>query len=150
MRGIWRILKWTGVALIASLALAWLGDYVSVEHRMARKTSTDPVESIIVRPVYAVARKDGKDEFDFGDAQTHTCIHSLFPHLGYSPCWYVIRQSQKAIPIGVVVPMVAIPMVAIAHTKRRTRPGFAGGLQGILHKALGNIRYSAQSAHNIN
>ena len=113
MRGIWRILRWTGVALIASLALAWLGDYVSVEHRMAHKTSTDPVESMIVRPVYAVARKDGKDEFDFGDPQTHTCIHSLFPHFGYSPCWYVIRQSQKAIPIGILVPMVAIPMVAI-------------------------------------
>src|ERR1700758_4478461 len=41
---IWRILKWTGVALLASLALVWVADSVSVQHRMAHKTSSDPVE----------------------------------------------------------------------------------------------------------
>ena len=113
MQRIWRILKWTGVALLASLALLWVGDYVSVQHRTAHKTSSDPVETIRVRPVYAIARKDGKDEFDFGDPQIQTCIHSLFPHLGYSPCWYVVRHSQRPIPIGAVIPLVAIRTVAI-------------------------------------
>ena len=107
MQRIWRILQWTGVALLASVALVWVGDYVSVRQRMAHKTSTDPIESISVRPVYAISRKDGKDEFDFGDPLTQRCIHSLFPHLGYDPCWYVVRQSQKPIPIGIIVPLAA-------------------------------------------
>ena len=103
MRAIWRIAKWAGAALFLSLALVWLGDYVSVQHRMAHQTATDPVETMSVRPVYAVSQKDGKEEFDFGDPQSQTCIHSLFPHLGYSPCWYVVRQSQRPIPIGALI-----------------------------------------------
>lgn len=105
MRMAWQILKWTGVASLLCLALLWAGDYLSVRHRMAHKTAGDPVETISVRPVYAIARKDGEDEFDIGDPETQSCVHSLFPHLGYNPCWYVKRESQKPIPIGSVVPL---------------------------------------------
>jgi hypothetical protein len=48
-----------------------------------------------VRTLYAVPRKDGKAELDFGDPETQTCVHSLFPHLGYDPCWYTKRQNQQ-------------------------------------------------------
>lgn len=99
MRMMWQILKWTGAALLLCLALLWAGDYVSVRRRMAHKTAADPVETINVRPVYAIARKDGKDEFDVGDPEIQSCVHALFPHLGYNPCWYVKREVQKPIQI---------------------------------------------------
>jgi hypothetical protein len=31
--------------------------------------------------------KDGKTQFIMLDPETDTCIHSLFPHFGYRPCW---------------------------------------------------------------
>lgn len=106
MARVWQALKWTGAALVVCLALVWLGDYLSVRNRMGHKTATDPVQTITFQPVYAIARKDGKSEFDFGDPQNATCVHSIFPHLGYNPCWYVLRESQKPIPIGgVLIPL---------------------------------------------
>ena len=105
MRGIRLALKWTAIALIASLALLWAGDYAFVRLRLAHRTAVDPVETISVRPVYAIARKDGKDEFDFGDPENLTCVHSLFPHLGYNPCWYAVRESRKPIPIAEILPL---------------------------------------------
>jgi hypothetical protein len=24
-----------------------------------------------------------------------TCVHSLFPHMGYQPCWYLSRHSEQ-------------------------------------------------------
>jgi hypothetical protein len=100
MARVWRLLKWAAAALVVCLALLWLGDYLSVRSRMEHKTATEPVQTITFRPVYAIARKDGKSEFDFGDPQSATCVHSIFPQLGYNPCWYVLRESQKPIPIG--------------------------------------------------
>lgn len=92
--------KWTFASLIVLTALLWAGDVLYVRQRMAHKTEVDPVETIKIRPLYVVPRKDGRAEFDFGDPQTQTCIHSLFPQLGYDPCWYVVRQSKKPIPIA--------------------------------------------------
>jgi hypothetical protein len=76
-------------------AILYAADYLSVRYRMAHKTSADPLETTQVRPLYAVPRKDGKYEFDFGDTEAQTCVHSLFPHLGYSPCWYTKRENQQ-------------------------------------------------------
>lgn len=100
MRLVVQVLKWSGAVAVLASALLWIGDTVSFRHRMAHRTASDPIETITVRPTYAIARKDGKAEFDFGDPEQLTCVHSLFPQGGYGPCWYLIRQKQKPIPIG--------------------------------------------------
>ena len=92
--------KWTFASLVLLTGLLWAGDSVYVRERMAHKTEVDPVETIKIRPLYVVPLKDGRAEFDFGDPQTQSCVHSLFPQLGYDPCWYVVRQSKKPIPIA--------------------------------------------------
>jgi hypothetical protein len=86
--------------LLVLTALLWIGDAMYVRERMAHKTEVDPVDTIKIRPLYLVPRKDGRAELDFGDPETQMCVHSLFPHLGYDPCWYVVRQSRKPIPIA--------------------------------------------------
>lgn len=118
MRRFAQVLKWTGAGALLALLLLWVGDYISIRHRMGRKIVSDPIETLTIRPTYAIARKDGKAEFDFGDPQLLTCVHSLFPHLGYSPCWYVIRQSQKPIPIGGVILLAPLPLRSLGHTVR--------------------------------
>jgi hypothetical protein len=97
-------LKWTAIVLFVSLALLWIGDTIYARYRMAHKTATDPVDSIKFRPVYLIPRKDGRAELDFGDPETQMCVHALFPQLGYNPCWYVVRQSKRPIPIASVQP----------------------------------------------
>jgi hypothetical protein len=43
---------------------------------------------------YASATKSGRAEVYFDQPQTEVCAHSLFPHSGYSPCWYSNRKSN--------------------------------------------------------
>ena len=94
------ILKWAAIAAAVSLAAVYAGDYLSLRSRMAHRTDTNPIEVLKITPTYAIARKDGQSEFDFGDPESEMCVHSLFPHFGYPPCWYANRESEKPIPIG--------------------------------------------------
>jgi hypothetical protein len=91
----WRIVRWMALVAVACVAIVYAADDLSVRHRMAHRTKTDPLETTQVRPFYAVPLKNGRDEFDFGDTEAQTCVHSLFPHLGYNPCWYMKRQNQR-------------------------------------------------------
>jgi hypothetical protein len=52
-----------------------------------------------VKPLYAVRQKSGRIEYSVGDTETQTCVRSLFPHMGYTPCWYLIRHPTKRIEI---------------------------------------------------
>ena len=90
--------KWTLVGLIALTALMWAGDGMYVRERMAHKTEVDPVETIKIRPLYVVPRKDGRAELDFGDPETQTCVHSLFPHLGYDPAGMSSAKAANRSP----------------------------------------------------
>ncbi|HYM06361.1 MAG TPA: hypothetical protein VEU11_07340 [Terriglobales bacterium] len=80
------------IAILSLLAL-YVGDDLSVRYRIP--SSRDPFGVVQVRPYYAVRLKDRKTEYYFLDPQNQKCVHSLFPHLGYSPCWYLQRKKQK-------------------------------------------------------
>jgi len=54
---------------------------------------------VIVHPLYAIQEKGGKIEYQSGDPETDICVHSLLPHRGYSPCWYLSRHTKKRIDI---------------------------------------------------
>ncbi|HWF38735.1 MAG TPA: hypothetical protein VG322_09465 [Candidatus Acidoferrales bacterium] len=105
MRRVLQVLKWTVVVLLVSLALLWIGDTLYARYRMGHKTATDPIDTIKVRPMYLIPRKDGRAELDFGDPETQMCVYALFPQLGYDPCWYVVRRSKKPIPIADLQPL---------------------------------------------
>ena len=90
------ILKWMGrIALIvvAFSALLYAGDYAVV--RIPIPSSRNPYGEVTVRPYLDVKQKSGKSEFYFLPPQKQTCVNSLFPHLGYSPCWYLQRHAQQ-------------------------------------------------------
>jgi len=85
--------------LIAVLALAILyaGDYVSVRFRIP--PGRNPFANLTVQRYYSVMKKDGKPDFYFDPPQDVTCVRSLFPHLGYEPCWYLRRHQTQQIKI---------------------------------------------------
>jgi hypothetical protein len=44
-----------------------------------------------------IPKKNGKTEFVFQPAQLQQCVHSLFAHEGYLPCWYLSRHPEQPI-----------------------------------------------------
>jgi hypothetical protein len=90
------VLRILGAAVSVAL-VAYAGDYLSVRYRISK--GRDPFASISVQPYYAIHQKNGKTEYDFAQPETQVCVRSLFPHFGYSPCWYVKRHTEKRIDI---------------------------------------------------
>jgi hypothetical protein len=88
LRQVWRGL----VGFLAAVLLVYVGDSAVLRIRIPAG-----LESIPVQPYYAIPQKDGKTEFVLADPDTRTCADSLFPQLGYSPCWYVRRHLQVQI-----------------------------------------------------
>lgn len=84
-----------GVVVLATLL--YTGDYVSVRYRIPN--NRDPFGTVTVTRYYAVHEKNGKIEYDFAPPENRVCVHSLFPQLGYSPCWYVSRHTEERIEI---------------------------------------------------
>jgi hypothetical protein len=86
---------------VALAALAYDGDYALLRLRMVFPRLGAAFDSVQMERLYAIAL-NGKTEYEL-DAQqpevTLPCVRALFPHLGYSPCWYLRRNSQKPIPM---------------------------------------------------
>jgi len=81
------------IAVLLLCALLYAGDYAAVRLRR------NPTGTEQIQPYYAVPLKDGKTEFMFLNPQNEVCVHSLFPHLGHRPCWYVRRHRNKPINV---------------------------------------------------
>jgi hypothetical protein len=75
------------------LGIAYGADYSVFRYRLAAKRQ--PFGSVTVEHYYAVAHKDGKAEIIFDPPVQKTCVHSLFPHAGDPPCWFLIRHAEQ-------------------------------------------------------
>ena len=80
--------------VVVSLVGVYAGDYVALQYRNRSQSAFDQVT---IQNYYAVPRKDGRTEYMLEDPVTKTCVHSLFPHFGYSPCWYLERRKLQRI-----------------------------------------------------
>src|SRR5882724_899936 len=95
------ITKKAVVALTALIVVIYFGDFLWLRYRMWKPTANDPFETMKLDRFYAIAQKNGRVDFEPADVQTVTCVHSIFPHVGYNPCWYVARQNGKPIPMTI-------------------------------------------------
>lgn len=92
-----RISAVAGLSIVSLLAVLYLADYSAVRYKIA--AGRNPFGSVTIRSYYAVQEKNGKTEYIFNNQEGQTCIHSLFPHLGCIPCWYLTRHPEKQITI---------------------------------------------------
>ncbi len=76
-------------------AAVYAGDYILIRYRIAK--NRDPYGVVRIRRYYAVTLKNGKPEYFFDQPTDQTCIHALFPHLGYEPCWYLARKTTQEV-----------------------------------------------------
>jgi hypothetical protein len=80
---------------LALVAIVYVCDDLSVRYRIPK--SHHPFGTVTVRRYDAIPEKNGKTEFAFEEPVAQTCVHSLFPHLGYQPCWYLSHHSEQRI-----------------------------------------------------
>ena len=92
-------------ALILLLALAYGYDYASVRRRMSAQKPGDPFDVVTYPHLLAIPQKGNKIDYEL-DAQSpmesESCVHALFPHYGYTPCWYVARRSKRPTQMMIV------------------------------------------------
>jgi len=85
-------------AIILLIALTYGYDYASVRRRMSAQKPGDPFDVVTYPHLLAIPLKGNKVDYEL-DAQSpmesKSCVHSLFPHYGYTPCWYVLRKSKN-------------------------------------------------------
>ena len=84
--------------ILGTLLVLYLGDFVSARFGIPGHRQT--WGSVEVQTLYAVRQKDNRIEYELGDVITQTCVHSLFPQMGYAPCWYLSEHATKRIDVG--------------------------------------------------
>ena len=84
------------LGIVAVAVLVFSADYAVLRFRAA--TNGNAYGTVTVRPYYAIPQKSKKTELMFQDPQDETCVNSLFPHMGYTPCWYRRTHKQEQMP----------------------------------------------------
>jgi hypothetical protein len=80
-------------AVLCGTVALYLGDDLSVRFRIPG--SREPFGTVAVRRFDAISEKNNRTEYVYEDAVAVTCVRSLFPHLGYQPCWYLTRHAEQ-------------------------------------------------------
>jgi hypothetical protein len=83
------------LALVGALCVAYVVDFALARYRMAGNHNA--FGSVTIDRYSAIAEKANKTEFNYLGSENRTCLHSLFPHAGYPPCWYARRHTQQRI-----------------------------------------------------
>ena len=120
-----KILSAVGFVVLAFLLL-YGGDYVSAKFRLPGNRET--LGSVDVRVMWAIKLKNGRIDYQFGDTETQPCLHSIFPHLGYKPCWYLTRHKTNVIKVGAARPSglpLRYPVISCRYPTRRQEPIFS-------------------------
>jgi hypothetical protein len=92
------------IALVAAFVLVYACDYVSLRVRMLHAKPGDPFETVTALRILAIDEKGNKTEYSVDPLQpqqTAECVHSLFPHGGDSPCWYLKQKFAQPIPMAI-------------------------------------------------
>ncbi len=92
-----KMLQRIAVVTLAALLLLYGGDWLLLRYRI--KSNQGGMGAVVVNHSYAVGEKGNKTEYIPIGPESRTCVASLFPHLGYSPCWYVRRHADEYIDI---------------------------------------------------
>lgn len=86
------MITFTLLAAVALGAILWSADWLWLRHKVSR--DQDAFGQIEVHHRFAVKLKNKRIEERAERPRLEECVHSLFPHYGDNPCWYVERHSQ--------------------------------------------------------
>jgi hypothetical protein len=90
-----RILRWALLWAAVALAALYVGDFLTLHYRMRNGGPSAVTATVTI--LYGTPLKNGQVSIFWDQPQTQVCARSLFPHLGYPPCWYVKRHTTRLI-----------------------------------------------------
>lgn len=96
------LLKRLALPLLGLLLLLYVADLVWYELRVIAPKLGLANGSVHRTRVLAIAEKNNKVEYEIDSNRPEEdvpCTHSLFPHAGSRPCWYVTRHANDPIPM---------------------------------------------------
>lgn len=95
------LLKRIFIAVVLLVASLYLADYLILRFRIWR--NLQPYGTVTVQITYAISEKStpgiNKTEYSSAGPHDQPCVNSLFPHQGYTPCWYLRRHPEKQIKV---------------------------------------------------
>ena len=94
---------WTILGLCATaVAILYFFDFVSAKYAIPgnRQVYAD----VTISRYWAIKEKGNKIEYSPADPVVERCVYAVFPHFGYTPCWYLMRHTRRAIEVGAVEP----------------------------------------------
>ena len=83
------------LGILVALAFGYLGDDLIIRYRVRRNSNV--YGQVTVHRLGAIPEKNGRMEYVPEPPVVETCIHSLFPHIGYLPCWYLSRKTEQRV-----------------------------------------------------
>ncbi len=90
------------VVAVVCVAALYAYDYFSVRHRLSAQKPGDPFDVVTYAHILAIPQKGNHVEYALdavSPMKSEPCVHSMFPHFGYAPCWYVKRKAQNPTPM---------------------------------------------------
>ena len=88
-----RVLSYGIAGLLALILVMYVVDSIQIRIRLAAGGPQSAYDSIDI--LYAAALKGSKYQVYADQPVKETCAKSLFPQLGYSPCWYLRRNKME-------------------------------------------------------
>lgn len=85
------MIRKTLLTVIAACCLTYIVDYLAFRIRLARNSG----EIEAITEYDSAPLKNGKTVVFYDVPLPAMCVHALFPHLGYTPCWYTKDNSVK-------------------------------------------------------
>ena len=83
------------VLLLIAAGIAYLADSLYIRHELVGTNSAAAFGN--VRFYYATKLKNGKFTIYQDSPQNEVCVHALFPHYGYKPCWFARRNTVRVV-----------------------------------------------------
>jgi hypothetical protein len=98
-------LKRAAVGIVVVVVAAFILDYVVLRAKIMFPKLGAATGTVQMTRLYAIAQKNGRVEYELDANQpevTMPCVHSIFPHMGNSPCWYLQQNATKPIPVAIL------------------------------------------------
>ena len=83
------------LGLLGAAVVAYAVDAIQVRVRLARGGPSSVYSAVTV--YFAAELKGGKYEVFTDRPDRETCASSLFPQMGYEPCWYLRQHKVKVV-----------------------------------------------------
>jgi hypothetical protein len=83
------------LGLLGAVVVAYIADSVALRVRLSMGGPGKAYDTVTV--LYGAGLKNGKLDLYTDQPMEETCSRSLFPQLGYEPCWYLRKHATEMI-----------------------------------------------------